>query len=307
MGTKVGAKQRWRILERDGFRCIYCGARAPDVTLHVDHKIPRAQGGSDEDENLATSCLPCNLGKRDKLAPAAVELGALAGHRLKLREVAADARLQVAHIKELVVRWARDRGYAGPGKETPREVASLGEPKGNRTRRIRLSVWPHKASGVVPGDGRTWGTLDSRLRRQGTSLSALVSEVRGRPSVEFVKRYAIGRTKEEYDSHARQHPELNLPNHSTFRDYFGLTYGELRDGVRGRQQKAFMRASPIVEARVRKAVKGRTPAEYEEARRKRLLWEGAPQVSDFQELFGKTFCELRGCLTEYLARAPPGA
>lgn len=56
-------KQRWLALERDDFTCQYCGQRAPDVTLHVDHKVPVVDGGTDDLENLVTACAACNLGR----------------------------------------------------------------------------------------------------------------------------------------------------------------------------------------------------------------------------------------------------
>lgn len=54
---------RWQILERDNFTCQYCGQRAPDAKLEVDHKIPVSEGGKDEPDNLVTSCYACNRGK----------------------------------------------------------------------------------------------------------------------------------------------------------------------------------------------------------------------------------------------------
>jgi 5-methylcytosine-specific restriction endonuclease McrA len=63
----ISARLRFRILVRDRFRCVYCGAKAsdPGVELHVDHVKPRSQGGTNEPSNLATSCRPCNEGKSD--------------------------------------------------------------------------------------------------------------------------------------------------------------------------------------------------------------------------------------------------
>lgn len=59
---------RFQILERDGFRCRYCGASAGDgAVLHVDHIHPRAFGGSDDPENLVTACHECNIGKSARL------------------------------------------------------------------------------------------------------------------------------------------------------------------------------------------------------------------------------------------------
>jgi len=63
---KTGNKRlRFKILERDGFKCNYCGRnpREHDTVLHVDHIIPLAKGGSSEESNLVTACIDCNQGK----------------------------------------------------------------------------------------------------------------------------------------------------------------------------------------------------------------------------------------------------
>lgn len=59
--------RRFKILERDGFKCAYCGKVASETELEVDHIIPRAKGGTDIIENLITACFECNRGKRDRL------------------------------------------------------------------------------------------------------------------------------------------------------------------------------------------------------------------------------------------------
>lgn len=59
----VSKRVRYEVLKRDNHTCRYCGASAPDVTLHVDHVIPLALGGSDKPDNLVTACKDCNLGK----------------------------------------------------------------------------------------------------------------------------------------------------------------------------------------------------------------------------------------------------
>lgn len=48
-------------------RCAMCGRTPTDqgVLLQVDHKIPKAWGGSDELENLQPLCEECNRGKKD--------------------------------------------------------------------------------------------------------------------------------------------------------------------------------------------------------------------------------------------------
>lgn len=59
----ISTRMRFEILRRDGFRCRYCGTKAEEVELHVDHVVPRSLGGTDDADNLAASCQPCNAGK----------------------------------------------------------------------------------------------------------------------------------------------------------------------------------------------------------------------------------------------------
>ena len=57
---------RFKILRRDNFTCQYCGRKAPQVILHVDHVIPWSIVKKHEESNLKTACLECNLGKSNK-------------------------------------------------------------------------------------------------------------------------------------------------------------------------------------------------------------------------------------------------
>lgn len=59
----VSRRLRFEILRRDGYTCRYCGAKAPDVKLAVDHVVPQALGGTDDPTNLVTACSDCNAGK----------------------------------------------------------------------------------------------------------------------------------------------------------------------------------------------------------------------------------------------------
>lgn len=62
--AKVTPKLRYKVMQRDGFRCVRCGASAADgAKLHVDHIIPVSRGGKTEMSNLQTLCETCNLGK----------------------------------------------------------------------------------------------------------------------------------------------------------------------------------------------------------------------------------------------------
>lgn len=59
----IGKRARFAILERDGYRCRYCGAEASEAKLHVDHVLAVARGGTNDLHNLVTACQDCNLGK----------------------------------------------------------------------------------------------------------------------------------------------------------------------------------------------------------------------------------------------------
>ena len=65
------ARLRFLILERDHFTCRYCGRKAPDVALAVDHVRSLADGGADTEDNLVTACVECNSGKSGR----SVDLG----------------------------------------------------------------------------------------------------------------------------------------------------------------------------------------------------------------------------------------
>lgn len=59
----TGKRLRFKVFERDGFTCQYCGKKPPEVLLHIDHIYPVAKGGATEIDNLITACADCNLGK----------------------------------------------------------------------------------------------------------------------------------------------------------------------------------------------------------------------------------------------------
>jgi len=62
----VSKRTRFDVFKRDKFTCQYCGEKAPDVVLQVDHVHPVAEGGTNEILNLITSCAGCNGGKGAK-------------------------------------------------------------------------------------------------------------------------------------------------------------------------------------------------------------------------------------------------
>lgn len=65
------------VLERDEWRCRYCGRRVilhwhdapPPLAATMDHVIPRAAGGRTCPENLVTACRTCNEAKGSTIPP----------------------------------------------------------------------------------------------------------------------------------------------------------------------------------------------------------------------------------------------
>lgn len=57
---------RFEVFKRDKFTCQYCGSKAPDIIIHIDHITPVSKGGTNDLLNLITSCADCNLGKSDR-------------------------------------------------------------------------------------------------------------------------------------------------------------------------------------------------------------------------------------------------
>ena len=53
---------RETIYNRTNGRCAYCGCQLDFNNFHMDHIIPRAEGGKTKD-NLVPSCPDCNLCK----------------------------------------------------------------------------------------------------------------------------------------------------------------------------------------------------------------------------------------------------
>ena len=70
----LAKKTRFEVFKRDRFTCLYCGTRAPDAILVVDHLRPVADGGDNSIQNLVTACQPCNAGKADRRLDDSTEL-----------------------------------------------------------------------------------------------------------------------------------------------------------------------------------------------------------------------------------------
>ena len=52
----------WKeIKEKYGYRCAHCGAQEPGAKLSPDHRVPRARGGTNDDQNWQPLCEQCNI------------------------------------------------------------------------------------------------------------------------------------------------------------------------------------------------------------------------------------------------------
>jgi hypothetical protein len=113
----ISKRLRFEVFKRDGFRCQYCGATAPEVVLHVDHITPVAAGGTTDLLNLVTSCAGCNLGKADK--------------RLDDSSVVTKTRVQLEELQarreqlEMLLAWRE--GLRGLAEDTVQSVRSYWE------------------------------------------------------------------------------------------------------------------------------------------------------------------------------------
>jgi hypothetical protein len=91
---------RFEVFKRDAFTCQYCGRKAPDVLLEVDHVEPVSQGGTNDLLNLVSACRDCNAGKSDRRLSDTSRLDA---QRRQLEELQ-DRREQI----DLMFQWQRE-------------------------------------------------------------------------------------------------------------------------------------------------------------------------------------------------------
>lgn len=66
---KIKIETEFKIFERDGFKCVYCGKSSIEngVKLHVDHIFPKIKGGDNNPINLTTACQDCNISKNAEI------------------------------------------------------------------------------------------------------------------------------------------------------------------------------------------------------------------------------------------------
>lgn len=62
----LSSSLRHEAFKRDNYKCLECGVSKNEASLHIDHIIPKSEGGTDELVNLQTLCDKCNLSKSNR-------------------------------------------------------------------------------------------------------------------------------------------------------------------------------------------------------------------------------------------------
>ena len=60
---RIPLNLRKRIIERDGYYCVYCDEDLNNAEIHIDHVMPESKGGTTTYDNLQVTCRKCNLAK----------------------------------------------------------------------------------------------------------------------------------------------------------------------------------------------------------------------------------------------------
>ena len=60
---RIPTNLRRRVIDRDGYRCVYCDEDLTITELHLDHVIPESKGGPTTVDNLQVTCRKCNTAK----------------------------------------------------------------------------------------------------------------------------------------------------------------------------------------------------------------------------------------------------
>jgi hypothetical protein len=107
---KISNALRFEVFQRDRHTCQYCGRRAPELELEVDHPIPVARGGTDDFENLITSCRECNSGKSARLIERFTHGHTKESWREKIKEKRAESlRERRSEVEDVIRYWAECR------------------------------------------------------------------------------------------------------------------------------------------------------------------------------------------------------
>lgn len=166
----LSKKLRFSVFARDSFSCRYCGRQSDQVVLNVDHIIPVAKGGTNDEANLVTACFDCNSGKSDTAishaAPTESDRLRLA-QEMNEQKQAAMAAKAAREAKEVVSDalldyWCECTGRDSVDRGTFYTVLSYVQEFGIET----VFGWIDKAIGKCgPSSDRSIGRYISGIRR----------------------------------------------------------------------------------------------------------------------------------------------
>lgn len=191
------ARAGYIILERDGFRCVYCGYSPVDgdnVVLTIDHIYPVALGGTDRADNLVACCESCNFQKQAK------SLGPDAHHRLAVQVRERNQRWGI--LDHLII----DLGSISAEKRSVRnwqvidwmlretgDILELEHPRSSAGALWRIFALALKAIPEykrLTGDYATSGVIESALKEMiansGMAQKALCEDCHARTVARFV-------------------------------------------------------------------------------------------------------------------------
>lgn len=160
---------RFTVFARDGFTCRYCGRKSDEAKLVIDHIIPVAKSGTNDEANLCTSCEDCNSGKGVKSATPDpnnenVRLSRLQELR-ELREgaeAAAEIQKEKARMfQDFVNFWCKLTGRKHVDTNTANTVYSYMETWGAET----VYDWVRKAAQKCSHNDQKMGCYVSGIRR----------------------------------------------------------------------------------------------------------------------------------------------
>lgn len=91
---RIPTSLRRMVIERDGYRCVYCDDDLTNAEVHLDHVIPESKGGPTNLNNLQVTCRKCNLSKgilsedefTDRLRQRALNILNRLGHNKRIEE-----------------------------------------------------------------------------------------------------------------------------------------------------------------------------------------------------------------------------
>lgn len=165
----ISKRLRYEVFARDRFACKYCGVSSEEAVLHIDHIQPICQGGTNDIENLITSCASCNLGKGGKTptqaAPTEEHRLMLAQERKEQISAFEDAKAAIAArqgiLDLLVDYWCSVTGRSDVDNRTIQTVNKYREYNDFDT----ILKWIDKAYTATDGKDQSMGRYISGIAR----------------------------------------------------------------------------------------------------------------------------------------------